>query len=91
MGSNLATKPLLVIGKQQPQAPQMVPAPAGQPIPQGPTVYDANFEYTTRLNALNLADRLLDLAEREAPERKERLKYHAYLLIDEMVAPKMSG
>lgn len=91
MVSSGAVKPLLVIGKAQQQAPQMVPAPAGQPIPQGPTVYDANFEYTTRLNALNLADRMLSIAENENPERKERLKYHAYLLIDEMVAPKMPG
>jgi len=69
----------------------MVPAQPGQPIPSGPTVYDANFEYTTRLNALNLADRLLTLAEREPDDRKERMIYHAHLLIDEMVAPKMTG
>lgn len=91
MVSNAATKPLLVVGKSQPQGPQLMPAPAGQPIPQGPTVYDANFEYTTRLNALNLADRMLALSNSEPDERRDRLRHHAYLLIDEMVAPKMSG
>ena len=82
----------LVIGKPAPQAAQSLnTGPAGQPIPQGPTVYDANFEYVTRLNALNLADKLMAMTPMVNEDRAKRMLEHANLLIDQMGAPQIAS
>lgn len=88
----MESKPLLTIGKPPTAEPFQPPPPPIGPTPQGPTVYDANFEFTTRLNALNLADKLLSMAKVETDvEREKRMRAHAYHLIDGMAAPNMPG
>lgn len=89
-------KPLIAIGSPDPQAPPtpnvFQQPPPGQPVPAGMSVYDANFEFTARNNALALADDLRKMAMHELDaDRKVRMNKHADQLIDNFVAPPLDG
>lgn len=87
----MASNPVISIGKPAPPQPHQPPAPTGMPVPTGPTIHDANFEFITRLNALNLADKLISMANSESDTaRVARMRANAYHLIDRMAAPDMT-